>query len=87
MMKIIIAVIACLPLRVLGYKPLLLEEDCGIENSFSARIMNGQDAKLGENPWMAYLTTPSGLNCSGTLINHCWLEIKHSYSLYLIISF
>ncbi|XP_016957867.2 serine protease grass [Drosophila biarmipes] len=69
-MKTIIAVIACLWPGVLGSKPLLLEEDCGTEIRMADRIMNGQAAKLGENPWMAYLTTPSGPNCSGTLINH-----------------
>ncbi|XP_016996595.2 melanization protease 1 [Drosophila takahashii] len=72
MTKILIVGMAvlCLSVGVLGFKPLLLEENCGFENQISARIMNGQAAKLGENPWMAYLKTPSGSKCAGTLINH-----------------
>ncbi|KAH8348084.1 hypothetical protein KR084_003875 [Drosophila pseudotakahashii] len=73
MTKILIvgmAVAVCLFVEVLGYQPLLLEENCGLENQISARILNGEDDKLGENPWMAYLETLSGSNCAGTLINH-----------------
>jgi len=47
---------------------MLLEEDCGIPHNISERSVN---AKLAQNPWMAYLETPKGFHCSGTLINHC----------------
>ncbi|XP_039482149.1 melanization protease 1 [Drosophila santomea] len=69
-----IAVLGCLWLRVQGFQ-LLLEEDCGVAHRISQRSV---DAKLMQHPWMAYLETPKGYHCAGTLVNH-WFVLTAAH--------
>ncbi|KAI8036312.1 chymotrypsin-like protease CTRL-1 [Drosophila gunungcola] len=57
----------CLTSLGQGLGAQFLEPNCGIPSSTS-RIQGGQNAKIGANPWMAYLKMNSTLACAGTLI-------------------
>ncbi|XP_016985400.1 polyserase-2 isoform X2 [Drosophila rhopaloa] len=46
----------------------MLEEDCGEIQGVEGRILNGVDAKILHNPWMALIKTPTEFLCGGTLI-------------------
>ncbi|XP_045116267.1 transmembrane protease serine 3-like [Portunus trituberculatus] len=51
-------------------------DECGVSQVEAGKIIGGQEASLGEYPWMAYLE----VGCGGTLIKRQWvLTAAHCY--------
>ncbi|XP_017125720.1 serine protease grass-like [Drosophila elegans] len=69
-LKVGIAVIACLFLWTNEGSADLLEKNCGTTKRLSRfkRVVGGQDAEIFSNPWMVILLKDLKMICGGTLI-------------------
>ncbi|KAI8037205.1 hypothetical protein M5D96_009956 [Drosophila gunungcola] len=69
-LKVGIAVIACLFLWTNEGSTDLLEKNCGTTKRLSRfkRVVGGQDAEIFSNPWMVILLKDLKMICGGTLI-------------------
>jgi secreted trypsin-like serine protease len=62
---------------VIGDYPTVNMKTCGlskIKETVTTRIVNGDNASLGEFPWMAaIITKDEGFNCGGAVISSYWI--------------
>jgi len=56
-----------------NYSNITEVNDCGVSDVFSARIVNGEKANVGEYPWIVSIHINDRFECGGTILNERWI--------------